>query len=92
MVSVTTYETYKEDACLLDAGDHPRITHKSCAFYSETRMTTLAMLHALRDRGLLSLQPPFAKPVLARIRDGVSLSKQIKAKYIEILLEQGAIE
>jgi hypothetical protein len=29
MVSATTHETYKEEVCLLDAGDHPRITHKS---------------------------------------------------------------
>jgi hypothetical protein len=65
MVSLTTYESYKEDACLLDVGDHPRIVHKSCAFYKEARMTTLANLHLLQDRGALSLQAPVRR--LAKI-------------------------
>jgi len=29
MVSITTYESRKESACILDAGDHPGISHKS---------------------------------------------------------------
>ncbi len=31
---MTTYEDYKEDACLLDVGDHPNISHKSCVAYN----------------------------------------------------------
>ena len=92
MVSITTYENYKEDVCLLEAGDHPRISHKSCVFYKETKMTTLEMLRARLDQGSLSLQPPIASEVLARIRDGVSKSRTIKPKFIDILLEQGVIE
>jgi hypothetical protein len=92
MVSVTTYENYKEDVCLLEAGDHPRITHKSCVFYKETKMTTLEVLQARLDQGSLSMQPPVTDEILARIRDGVSRSRTIKAKFIDILLEQGVIE
>ncbi len=49
MVSVTTFEDYKEDVCPIDAGDHPRVTHRSCVAYHEARMTTLERLIALRD-------------------------------------------
>src|SRR4051794_21856112 len=82
MVSMTTYEKYKENVCLLDVGDHPRISHKTCIAYNETRMTTLAQLIALRDGGHLSLQSPVSAEILARIRDGVSKSLTIKYKYI----------
>jgi hypothetical protein len=41
LVSVTTFETYKEGVCLVRPGDHPRITHESCVAYQEARMTTL---------------------------------------------------
>src|SRR5262249_20181717 len=92
MVSLTTYEDYKEDVCLLDAGDHPRISHKTCIAYNEARMTTLENLIALRDGGQLSIQAPVSPEVLARIRDGVSKSTRINYKYIEVLLDQGVIE
>jgi hypothetical protein len=92
MVSLTTYEAYKEDVCLIDVGDHPRITHKSCVAYNEARMTTLAKLTALRDGGYLSVQAPVSDELLARIRAGVSLSTKIKYQYVEFLLDQGVIE
>jgi len=92
MVSITTHEGYKESVCLLEPGDHPRITHKSCVFYKETRMTNLETLHLLRDRGTLNVQPPVSAEILARIRDGVSRSTTIKPQFIDILLEQEVIE
>jgi hypothetical protein len=92
MVSMTTYEAYKEDVCLLDVGDHPRITHRTCIAYNQARMTTLARLTALRDGGQLSVQAPISAEILERIRAGVSRSRQIKYKYVEILLDQGVIE
>jgi hypothetical protein len=92
LVSVTSSEPHKEAVCLLDVGDHPSIGHASCIAYNEARMTTLATLISLRDRGHLRLQDPVSDEVLARIRAGVSLSTRIKYKYVEILLDQEVIE
>jgi len=92
LVSMTTYEDYKEDVCLLDVGDHPRLSRKTCIAYNEARMTTLEKLRVLQDRGHLIVQAPLSKEVLTRIRDGVSKSTKIKPKYIDILLEQEVIE
>ena len=92
MVSVTTFEDYKEDVCPINAGDHPRVTHRSCVAYHEARMTTLERLIALRDGNHLSIQDPISGELLARIREGVNRSRTIKYKYVEILLEQGVIE
>ena len=53
MVSVTTFEDYKEDVCPINAGDHPRVTHRSCVAYHEARMKTLERLIALPDGNYL---------------------------------------
>ena len=92
LVSVTTFETYKEAVCLIMPGDHPQITHESCVAYQEARMTTLENLVALRAGNQLSIQTPVSADLLARIRDGVSRSRRIRHKYVEILLEQGVID
>ncbi len=92
MVSMTTYEDYKEDVCLLDVGDHPSIRHKTCIAYNEARMTTLETLNTLIGGGYLSMQPPVSEAVLWRIRAGVSKSTRIHYKYIEVLLDQEVIE
>ena len=92
MVSVTTFEDYKQDVCPINAGDPPRVTHRSCVAYNEARLTTLERLIALRDGNHLSVQDPFSGELLARIRHGVNRSRTIKYKYVEILLEQEVIE
>ena len=92
MLSMTTYEVYKEDVCLLDVGDHPNISHKTCIAYNEARMTTLKTLTTLLCGGHLSMQAPVSAEVLLRIRSGVSASTKIHYKYIEVLLDQQVIE
>jgi hypothetical protein len=91
-MSITTFEDHKERVCLVERGDHPRISHKSCVAYNEARVTTLVQLNTLQDGGLLSIQPPVSDELLNRIRDGVSKSTRIKPKFIDILLEQEVIE
>jgi len=92
LVSLTTYEPHKESVCLLEAGDHPRVSHTTCIAFNEARLTTLKALESLRDRGFLSIQDPVSGALLGRIRDGVSKSIRIRFKIIETLLEQGVIQ
>jgi hypothetical protein len=92
MISMTTYENYKEDACLLGVGDHPAISRTTCIAYNETRLTTLDRLNALASGGHLTMQPAVSGDVLQRVRDGVSKSRRIHYKYVEILLEQRVIK
>ena len=92
MVGMTTYENYKEDVCLLDVGDHPNISHKTCIAYNEARMTTLESLTRLGDGGHLNIQAPVSEDVLSQIRAGVSRSTKIHYKYIEVLLTQEVVE
>ena len=92
LVSMTSFEPHKESVCLLEAGDHPRVSGTTCIAFNEARLTTLGSLQAFHDRGFLSIQEPVSESLLRRIRDGVSKSTRIKFKIVEILLEQGVIE
>ncbi len=72
MVGMTTYDLYKDDVRLLDVGDHPNVSRKTCIAYNEARMSTLENLAGLRDGGHLWIQAPVSDEVLRRIRAGVS--------------------
>ena len=41
----------RAEVCPINAGDHPRVTHRSCVAYHEARMTTLERLIALARFG-----------------------------------------
>ena len=55
-------------------------------------MSTLERLTALLKGGHLVSQTPVSEEVLRRIRAGVSRSTKINYKYIEVLLDQDAID
>lgn len=46
-VSMTSYDVTKEDVCLIDRGEHPFVTHKTCIDYAKARHATSAQLESL---------------------------------------------
>lgn len=91
-VSVTSFDITKEEACLLHVGDHPFVKHKSCiAYWSATEAPRVALLE-LREAGQLTANIPVSSEVLDRIRRGASLSRDIKRKYLELMLDQGLLD
>jgi hypothetical protein len=91
-VSMTSYDITKEDVCLLDVGDHPFVQHKTCIAYADAREAPLDALLKLRDAGHLRPSEPVSMELLARIRRGVSLSRWVKLKYLELMLDQGLLD
>jgi hypothetical protein len=43
-VSMTTHDITKEDVCVINQGEHPFVTHKTCIDYSHARHATSANL------------------------------------------------
>ena len=41
---MTSYDVDKEDVCVIDAGEHPRVKHKTCICYKPARATSLVNL------------------------------------------------
>jgi hypothetical protein len=92
LVSMTSYDVSKEDVCLVDAGEHPKVKHKTCISYKPARQTSLENLDRLRDSGYLNMQEPVSPELLQRIRRGVSLSRRIDLEHIELMEEQDLLD
>lgn len=91
-VSMTSYDITKENACLIDVGEHPFVQHKTCIAYDFARVTTLEVLKNLEDQGHLRRNVPISAELLERIRQGVSLSRRVENRYVELMVEQGLLD
>ena len=92
LVSMTSYDVSKEDACLIAVGEHPKVMHKTCISYKPARQTSLEKLDRLRDSGYLKMQEPVSPKILQRVRRGVSLSKRIELEHLELMEEQELLD
>jgi hypothetical protein len=91
-VSMTSYDVTKEKVCLLDVGDHPFITHRTCIAYDFAKVAPLKALVALRDQGHLSMNQPVSTELLERIRQGNSLSRRINVEHVLLMIDQGLLD
>ena len=92
LVSMTTYDVDKEDVCLIEAGEHPKVKHKTCICYKPARATSLANLNRLRDSGYIEMQEPVSADLLQRIRRGAALSRRIELEHLELMEEQELLD
>lgn len=91
IVNFTSWEEWKDQACVVNVNDHPYLRHRSCINYPGAKLVSLAQLHQLKDSGLLKLDAPLSAELLGRIRKAVADSK-MKMEYANLLLEQGVID
>ena len=91
IVSLTTYNPKKENACLLDAGDHPAISRKTCVAHDLANAPSLAQLEQAKDAGHLVPAEPVSDEILSRIREGAALSKRLSLDHGELLDSQGLL-
>ena len=91
-VSMTSYDITKEKVCLLDAGDHPFILHKTCIAYEFAKVAPLKALITLRDQGHLVMSQPVSTELLERIRQGVSLSRRVNIEHVQLMMDQGLLD
>ena len=92
IVSLTTHKPHKDQACIVDPGEHPWVTHKTCVAYDFARTLSLEQLKELRYSGSIQLNEPVSKALLARIRQSAGNSVRLKMKYADLLIDQGLLE
>src|SRR5262249_28006231 len=92
LVSMTSYDVDKEDVCLIDAGEHPKVKHKTCICDKPARVTSLENLDRLRGSGYLQMQEPVSADLLQRIRRGAALSRRIELEHLELMEEQELLD
>ncbi len=92
LVNFTSYDAFADQACILDVGDHPFFTHRTCVNYPMAREASNADLDLLRESGRLIMLQPLTPILLKRIRDGAMESVDMEIALADILIEQGLVE
>ena len=88
IVNVTTWKEYHDQTCILDAGDHPFLKHRSCVNYPEARLPEASQLRELIDTGLLSPHQSLDPNVLERVSRGALESDRTPIGCAEVLRSQ----
>ncbi|MBM4032514.1 MAG: hypothetical protein FJ291_12115 [Planctomycetes bacterium] len=92
LVSLTTWRPDKDDACLIEAGEHPAVTRRTCVSYRRSRLVERATLVAGFRLGHLRPDQRMAEPLLARIRKGATRTQFLPLEHLELLRAQGLVE
>jgi len=91
IVSFTTWRPDKDDACLIEPGEHPAVMHRTCVSYRRARLVGRPTLEAAFRAGHLRPDQPVAKPLLARIRQGAARSPFTPLQHLQLLRDQGLV-
>jgi hypothetical protein len=91
MVSITTWKPKEESCCIIKAGEHPFVKHKTCVRYKDARIASAGQLLTLVDRSQMIKREPVSVELLARIRGGATQSDYLPEESRQLLQEQGFI-
>ena len=91
IVNFTSWREGEDESCLLDQTDHPFIKHKTCISYRDAQIVRLARLEELESRNLITRKETLDSDILARVREGVMVSRFVKLKIRKILEDQNLV-
>lgn len=91
IVNLTECRPWQDRSCVLDVGDHPFITKRTCVFYAKAQVFRNAELDAKLSSGQIVLREPIDQAILARIRAGAAISDRIAFKFRQLLGDQGLL-
>lgn len=77
IVSITSYTDEKDDACVIEVGEHPFIKHKSCVSYRNAKVISHDALEAAKNAGKLIGQHPASAQLIEKIIGGLTTSGDV---------------
>lgn len=84
-VNVTTLSPLAELTCVLNAGDHPFITHGSWNRFASAKSALVKELDTLESKDLIVRQAPASAALVQRIRAGAQASPMLPQKFSALL-------
>ncbi len=88
IVNFTSWRVDKDQACVVEAGEHPYIKHKTCVEFKGAKLVATAKLEECLRSGALAPHEPLSANLLAKIRAAVSNSR-IRLDFAQLLIDQG---
>ncbi len=94
IVTATTLREGKfhDPSCVLNAGDHPFIIHKSYIAFQYAKTRPDKELDRLLASGSIILEEKISEEILRRIHIGAATSDHIALGFRDLLRDQGFIE
>lgn len=74
-----------DDACIIQAGEHPFIQHKSYISYRNARIDSVAHIENLLEKGVFIEKEPCSQKLLEKILQGALKSKRIPREFKRII-------
>lgn len=78
IVNITAFKSWQDQTVILNRGEHPFITERSCVFYREAEIVDNAKLDDAEKAGAILKREPCSKSMIDLIRDGVNASPHAK--------------
>ena len=91
IVNMTSWREDKDQACILNIGDHPYVSRRTCINYGGAKVVTRDGLDALMASGKVKADAKCSDALLLRIRNGVADSR-MSLGIVEVLVNQGVID
>jgi len=92
-VSSINMETYHDETCILNAGDHPFITHPSYIRYDKARIEPVQKIEDAVQRSIFFPRGILSEAVFVRVVQGFRDSPRVARNILRFLEEdQNAID
>jgi hypothetical protein len=93
IVNFTTWEPHLDQACIIEAGEHPFIIHKTLNNYARARIVPDAALEQLRSAGRLQLlDESLSQALLTKMRESAMNSITLPLEAGDILMNQELVD
>jgi len=88
IANLTSWRADKDQACVLEPGDHPYIKKRSCVNYADSKIVTVRAIETLLQERLVEKHTPVSVPLLERIREGAMQSRFMPLEHAALLMDQ----
>src|SRR4051794_40876984 len=93
IVNFSTWQPHLYLACVIEAGEHPFVVHRTVVNFARARIVTDAALERLQAAGRLqTLSDALAPALLKRIRESAMNSVTLPLEAGDILIDQELVE
>jgi hypothetical protein len=90
IVNFTTWRADKDQSCVVDVGEHPYISKRTCVNYHDAKKVSISDLDRLVASQRLKPLAPLSPTLLAKIRKGVPNSR-MNWDCVGLLADQGLV-
>jgi hypothetical protein len=90
VVCFLSWQPHHDQACVVEAGEHPFVVHSTCVNYSGAELVQDSILERLKADGKLRVRQPLSAELLSRIRSSAE-NADIPTKCYAVLRAQGFV-